>query len=690
MSAIDNPPDDNGAECSNGNVVPLPPIQPHPLSSRAAAPAESPAAELSKSRKSSSSSEPATAASPTPPPAPTPSPCPQVPEVVHDTVWQLGVLGDAAANLCCINARSDVNSADLASLGFGEVLSRSSHTLDEWRSKKWSETNLYAIILLVSMDGVVEVQENEEVCLGNDGDTLMKFVKALQNDTIPPIFVVLSGVPAWPGSLGTPSPPTDGDQTLITAALGLHDFLLQAGVHDVMIVEDGQRLLPWRIVSATARSVVVADKEHQAEKQFMWNLAGSVFPNIPKQTKSIKETPGRAASNREGGSVGEYSFERMLGQGSFGAVYLAKGPERFGGKVAIKEIPKTIVKHPGSLASLDREFCIMRNMMPHPNVVHAREVLHTSSSFYVVMTYAGSMSLTAYMKKFREDKRRTNSKVKGPSETRTIAALPQEVSEQFMWQASAALAHLHKWQVCHRDVKPDNLIISNDNDELHLSLTDFGLATMVCGTNQTLHDCVGTIPFVAPEILWDENGRQGYNGFQADAWSLAVTFVDLVWGYRQIEQSLGWLPKAPEKSDKKAIALRKLPELWSTKPCPASYATVTPVVAGLLKVDPSARWTLAEAERYASSLGELQQRSSLLVSFASMPPGSQNLLNPVSTAEKDFGMQMGPWHHFRQEGVIDRNHNLAATCPAVMMPTAHGRDLEDLLKKVICPKGPSL
>eukprot|EP00747_Dinoflagellata_sp_TGD_P097963 gnl/TRDRNA2_/TRDRNA2_167300_c0_seq1.p1 gnl/TRDRNA2_/TRDRNA2_167300_c0~~gnl/TRDRNA2_/TRDRNA2_167300_c0_seq1.p1 ORF type:complete len:357 (-),score=47.82 gnl/TRDRNA2_/TRDRNA2_167300_c0_seq1:307-1284(-) len=290
------------------------------------------------------------------------------------------------------------------------------------------------------------------------------------------------------------------------------------------------------------------------------------------------------------------------------------------------------------------------------------------------MTYAGSMTLTTYMKKWREQQRVQSNDEKGKAEMRTIRALPQDVTEKIFLQATQGLAHLHRWQVCHRDLKPDNLIVSDEENELRVGWADFGLATMVCGSNHALHDCVGTLPFVAPEILWDETGsRKGYCGFKADVWSLAVTFVDLAWGHRQIEQSLGWFPRAPEKSDKKAIALRKLPEMWSQKPCPASYATITPVVSGLLQVDPSARWPISQAERYLASLNELQQGSSILASTVSMPPGSQNPLI----------INMGWQNHFRQDEVVDRNENIATSCPAVMTPSMDGMDMQELMERAM-------
>lgn len=88
----------------------------------------------------------------------------------------------------------------------------------------------------------------------------------------------------------------------------------------------------------------------------------------------------------------------------------------------------------------------------------------------------------------------------------------------------SGLAYLHKLNIVHRDVKPENLLVEMDNGKVKcLKLGDFGLACEVTGP---LYTVCGTPTYVAPEILTES----GY-GLKIDVWAAGVILYILLCGY---------------------------------------------------------------------------------------------------------------------------------------------------------------
>merc|ERR1740129_2146604 len=92
----------------------------------------------------------------------------------------------------------------------------------------------------------------------------------------------------------------------------------------------------------------------------------------------------------------------------------------------------------------------------------------------------------------------------------------------------SALAHCHGHGTCHRDVKPENIIVQKDYSA---KLVDFGCA---CPRHQPQGSrCIGTLPFIAPERL----SGQSRDGAPADVWSFGVVILEMKFGLNALSRA---------------------------------------------------------------------------------------------------------------------------------------------------------
>ncbi|KAI9006967.1 kinase-like domain-containing protein [Hyaloraphidium curvatum] len=94
-----------------------------------------------------------------------------------------------------------------------------------------------------------------------------------------------------------------------------------------------------------------------------------------------------------------------------------------------------------------------------------------------------------------------------------------------------AVMYLHDHDVCHRDLKPPNLLFKDTTPESPLVLVDFGVARMV-GAGELMQTITGTPYFIAPEIL-----RQNGYTKQVDLWSLGCITYTILAGYSPFQEA---------------------------------------------------------------------------------------------------------------------------------------------------------
>ena len=166
-----------------------------------------------------------------------------------------------------------------------------------------------------------------------------------------------------------------------------------------------------------------------------------------------------------------FEIENQLGEGGFGTVYLAADP-RLNRQVALKVLTQTSTElREGFL----REARITADIR-HPNVVEIYQLIEDKDYDYIVMEYCSGGDLLGLLGE--------------PSPVELVAW----ISRQFLSGIQAA----HEKYVIHRDLKPQNLLLTDKTENPTVKVTDFGIAGLISNSTAT-RGTTGTSGFVGPE-----------------------------------------------------------------------------------------------------------------------------------------------------------------------------------------------
>ncbi|XP_055551373.1 serine/threonine-protein kinase D3 isoform X2 [Wyeomyia smithii] len=186
--------------------------------------------------------------------------------------------------------------------------------------------------------------------------------------------------------------------------------------------------------------------------------------------------------------------DEVLGSGQFGIVYggIHRKTHR---TVAIKVIDK--LRFPTKQeAQLKNEVAILQNLS-HAGVVNLERMFETPERIFVVM-----------------------EKLKGDMLEMILShqngRLNERVTKFLITQILVALKYLHSRNIVHCDLKPENVLLSSDNEFPQVKLCDFGFARII-GEKSFRRSVVGTPAYLAPEVL----RNKGYNR-SLDMWSVGV------------------------------------------------------------------------------------------------------------------------------------------------------------------------
>ena len=252
-----------------------------------------------------------------------------------------------------------------------------------------------------------------------------------------------------------------------------------------------------------------------------------------------------------------YRIEERLAVGGMGAVYVAED-ERLNRPVAIKVLKEDLAHDPRFVERFRRE-ARAAGALSHPNVAGVYDFGNHEGRHYMVMELARGRDLARLL--------------------RETGPLTSERSARVASQIARALGHAHAAGVVHRDVKPANVIV-DENDRV--KVTDFGIARAVGDSTLTATGSVlGTAHYISPE-----QAGGGEVGPPADIYSLGIVLYEML---------TGSLPFTGDSAV--AVAMRHLSD---EVPAPSDLNRDVPgeldeVVARATAKEPSARFADAGA-----------------------------------------------------------------------------------------------
>ena len=227
-----------------------------------------------------------------------------------------------------------------------------------------------------------------------------------------------------------------------------------------------------------------------------------------------------------------YEILEKIGTGGMSDVYKAKDHKlnRF---VAVKVLKQEFSENANFVSKFRIEAQAAAGLM-HPNIVNVYDVGEEGDNHYIVMELVDGITL----KKYIEKKARLSVK-----EAVSIAI-----------QVSMGIEAAHNNHIIHRDIKPQNIIISKEGK---VKVTDFGIAKAAT-SNTITSNVMGSVHYTSPE-----QARGGYSDEKSDIYSLGVTMFEML---------TGRVPFNGETTV--AIAIKHIQEEF---PSPREYVSEIPV-----------------------------------------------------------------------------------------------------------------
>lgn len=207
---------------------------------------------------------------------------------------------------------------------------------------------------------------------------------------------------------------------------------------------------------------------------------------------------------------GRYEVLKRVGSGGMADVYMAKD-HKLNRNVAVKVLKSEYVEDEKFLKKFETEAQAVARLS-HPNIVNVYDVGIEDGINYIVMELAEGMTLKEYIRR------------KGylsPKETVEISL-----------QIASAISHAHKNHIIHRDIKPQNILVSEIGN---VKVTDFGIAKATSSNTVTsTATAMGSVHYISPE---QAKGR--FCDEKSDIYSLGITMYEMVTGHVPFDHENG-------------------------------------------------------------------------------------------------------------------------------------------------------
>ena len=196
-----------------------------------------------------------------------------------------------------------------------------------------------------------------------------------------------------------------------------------------------------------------------------------------------------------------YEVLRKVGSGGMADVYLAKD-RVLGRQVALKVLSSRFVSDAEFVERFRREAAAAASLN-HPNIVQVYDKGQAEGTYYIAMEYLEGRSLKEIILKY------------APLSTDLVVSVSRQIAE--------ALRYVHRREIIHRDIKPQNIIVDNDG---RVKVTDFGIARAGRVTSLTeTGTSVGTAHYLSPEQAQGQPVEAA-----SDLYSLGIVMYEMATG----------------------------------------------------------------------------------------------------------------------------------------------------------------
>ena len=277
------------------------------------------------------------------------------------------------------------------------------------------------------------------------------------------------------------------------------------------------------------------------------------------------------AQRATGAKVGKYKLKAVLGQGGYGDVHL--GVPLTGPRVAVKLLNANAARDAETVTRFKREADTAQRL-EHPHIVRILDVGSSRGRHYIVMELIGGGSLRRLLER----------------DTAPPARMLGVLGE-----VATALAFAHAQGVVHRDVKPENVLLTRAG---RAKVADFGLARAIDQSSLTTEGrIVGTAIYMSPEQVRGQRATAA-----SDVYAVGVMLYEVITGARPFnaDSQLGYLYQHAELPPPRPVLREGYP------------APLAGLALACLAKDPAERPTMAELAEQLAAASRARPRRWLL------------------------------------------------------------------------------
>ena len=189
-----------------------------------------------------------------------------------------------------------------------------------------------------------------------------------------------------------------------------------------------------------------------------------------------------------------YDIQNKIGEGRFAHVFksIHKPSQR---KVCIKILEKQNLSSQ-EMDMIQNEIEILK-LCQHPNILKLYDIIENHEKFYIITELIEGIDLFTFLENKNFD-------------------IDEATANKIIKKLTSALFYLNIFGIVHRDIKPDNILLTSNSNNYNIKLIDFGLG-IILGPNEKSDQPFGTVSYVSPEVLCGKK-----YGKSVDIWCIGI------------------------------------------------------------------------------------------------------------------------------------------------------------------------